>query len=573
MSCQHSSRGKCFLALCLPVLIMGYQSVSAGAEPFFALGVEKHRIEPGEGVHQWLTREAWRYFNSQITGAELDDFIGVWEVDGVYGNPERVTVLDGARDEDRPNKPPLWQGTGGEEFDLESPSMRHFCASAADMYTGYFFLVQYHSCMRQAELIWSDNGADNLMMRSQDADKTTAYYYLGHVAHLLQDMTIPAHTHNDPHGSDLPSLHDAYEQDYVPAHFQEYHYEDERGGEPVLAGRPITIPSSLFEAFQVTVDYTDDYDSNHADGAFAKEGLGACFFPEDYPSALLHRPAEALRTGGGAPSTLTEAGCAVVADDLMYWAMKRTAQFFRYYYKETDTATFSARFRLSGTALSADENAPTPYNGPKNTMLSLAYVSGGREGFPPSGILKSSCTLHHDFKPEGGDWVGDQTAPLPLCAGAVALNAGAGVHKIWVTAENGAGNQAVVAPQYFRAAGFGLVNPPVGGLYEVGQTLRLTARVSGAGENVTYEWQKDGVPLAAADSDTLTVTNLQFADAGEYRCVITDTAKESIITPAALVRVAAPNSVSVSGPILMVSLLLLFALAGAVALRRFPAGA
>ena len=27
----------------------------------------------------------------------------------------------------------------------------------------------------------------------------TAYYYLGHVAHLVADMTVPAHVHNDQH--------------------------------------------------------------------------------------------------------------------------------------------------------------------------------------------------------------------------------------------------------------------------------------------------------------------------------------------------------------------------------------
>jgi len=36
-------------------------------------------------------------------------------------------------------------------------------------------------------------------------DLTSAYEYLGHLTHLLADMSVPAHAHEEPHGDPSPS--------------------------------------------------------------------------------------------------------------------------------------------------------------------------------------------------------------------------------------------------------------------------------------------------------------------------------------------------------------------------------
>ncbi len=531
-------RKRAGLALCTVVFLGAMAAPATELLPGFP-SIEKHRVETGEEVHQWLTREAWRYFSSQIVGAELDNFIGVWGVDGVYIDARQSTVLDGSRDEDKGQKPPLWQGMVDVFFDLDSPSMRHFCASAKDMYKGLFIAKQFDSNMTQAQNIWQDNASDNMLLRHGQADKATVYYYLGHVAHLVQDLTVPAHTHNDPHGSSLVALHDSYEQDYAATHFREYRYDNAVGPQYVLKNTPITIPASLYEAFQQTAEYTDDYDSNHADGEYAKSGLAACFFPDDYPSALLHRPADALRTGGGETSTIPGAKCAIIADDLMYWAIKRTAQLFRFFYREVDTEPFHAEIRLADQDidLSSDETAPTPYWGPRKALLHVSYSTHANTDFPASGIVKDSCVLHYAFKPDGAGWFGEQTIPFPQGAGPIALPTYAGTYRVWVTAENGAGNAAQPVYGYFHAPGFALLQPPTGGRVAYGGTFSLNVKVSGANDQSAYAWQKDDRPIPGADSDTYTVANAGFGDTGRYRCTVTDPAQGSINTPAAAVEV------------------------------------
>ena len=527
--------------LCLSVAVL--PSLASGQAPC-APNLSKHMVETGQEVHQWLTQEAWHYFNSQITGSELGDHIGTWGVDGIFIDTAQTTVLDGARDEDKGYKPPLWQGNAEGLFDLDAPVFRHFCASAKDIYTGYYVGQQYDSNLTQAERIWQTNEADNMVLRYGQSDRTTAYYYLGHVAHLVQDMTIPAHTHNDPHGSNLVSMHESYEQDYAPTHFQEFHFDDTAGLEYILKGRPITIPASLYEAFQQTAEYTDDYDSNHKDGEYVTGGMDACFFPTDYPSSLLHRPSDAIRTGGGAASTMTDASCAVIAQDLMYWAMKRTAQMFRLFYHQVDTETFEGQILLANQnlAVAVEEGAPVPYLGPKNAALRVSYRTPTRNGFPASGVVKASCMVHYNHKPDGGDWTQEQSVSVPEGAGLVTLPTQRGLYRVWVTAENGAGTAATPIHGYFRAPGFGLVQPPVGGKVECTGTLRLNVVVTGAGDDAVYAWERDGQPIAGANSDTLTVSGVGYPDAGHYRCIITDPVEGTIVTPAALVEIVPENS-------------------------------
>ena len=51
------------------------------------------------------------------------------------------------------------------------------------------------SAIRAAERLWGHA----VYHYRQDTDKGRAYYYLGRVAHLLGDMSVPAHVHLDPH--------------------------------------------------------------------------------------------------------------------------------------------------------------------------------------------------------------------------------------------------------------------------------------------------------------------------------------------------------------------------------------
>jgi len=348
------------------------------------------------------------------------------------------------------------------------------------------------------------------------------------------------------------------------------------GGQFILKDTPITIPATLLEAFQQTADYTDDYDSNHADGDYATGGISACYSPDDYPASLLHRPADALRTGGGGSSTIPDEKCAIIADDLMYWAMKRTAQLFRLFYREADPGPFHAeiRFAEQGFALSTDESAPVPYLGPKKALLHVAYSTRAQGDFPPSGIVRNSCTLHYDFKPEGGSWTGEQTKPFPEGAGTISLDTQPGIYRVWVSAENGGGKLAEPFYGYFRAQGFALVLAPKSGAVECKGSLQLSVKVSGTGQGVTYAWYKDGQLIPNADSDKYIVDNVTFGDAGRYTCVVTDPDHGTLVTPAAIVQVVPENRLPAAGPATLFVeagvLLALGMLLAASELRRRP---
>ncbi len=73
----------------------------------------------------------------------------------------------------------------------------------------------------------------------------------------------------------------------------------------------------------------------------------------------------------------------------------------------------------------------------------------------------------------------------------------------------------------------------------VGSPAVLSARVSGFGP-ITYQWRKDGVPLAdggtisGSATATLTIDPVAFADAGSYDVVVTDACTNTTSNPATL---------------------------------------
>ena len=69
----------------------------------------------------------------------------------------------------------------------------------------------------------------------------------------------------------------------------------------------------------------------------------------------------------------------------------------------------------------------------------------------------------------------------------------------------------------------------------------MTFSVSAIGTGtLRYQWRKDGVDLAAATKSTLTLTNVQLANAGLYTVVITDDVGPMISAPASLVVLCEP---------------------------------
>ena len=80
----------------------------------------------------------------------------------------------------------------------------------------------------------------------------------------------------------------------------------------------------------------------------------------------------------------------------------------------------------------------------------------------------------------------------------------------------------------------------------VGDSITFTAIASGTGP-YSYQWYKGANPLSGQTNSTLTLTNLQFADAGTYTAAVTGACGEAVDTSAILI-VHQPPTVQITYP-------------------------
>ncbi|HTR44770.1 MAG TPA: hypothetical protein VMH06_03590 [Thermodesulfovibrionales bacterium] len=148
-------------------------------------------------------------------------------------------------------------------------------------------------------------------------DPIAAYYTLGRVTHLLEDMATPAHVHLDPHIGDESTTGDdsfeeytaekyvypdpfegivALEKDFPPAGLSAVDYTG-------LSDGGFTGEPPLFKLFYSMARSSDDYDSDDADGkvdAGARRGMSVKVSRTDLSAVSLLRsgyPEEALPSG------------------------------------------------------------------------------------------------------------------------------------------------------------------------------------------------------------------------------------------------------------------------------------
>jgi hypothetical protein len=263
-------------------------------------------------VHQWIAAEAFRLFTNHIAGADLAAHLGT--LAGSFDDSDN-TLLEGARDEDVAGENPAPLFSLYKLF----PYTEHFCAGAdgAELDVG---LNSYPAAVSRAQWYW-----DQYARPRYPASKASSFYYLGHVAHLLADMTIPAHTHNDEHIAG-----DSYEGGVATdSFFKQWFAGCTRSGLASLWQQPprADLPD-LRSLFQRTADYTEDYDSDDANGDVANGALPLT--PADYP-ATWHRPDAVSRSGGFSTNEL-----AIIAADLMPFAIRRVADLYRLFYRAVD---------------------------------------------------------------------------------------------------------------------------------------------------------------------------------------------------------------------------------------------
>ncbi len=89
---------------------------------------------------------------------------------------------------------------------------------------------------------------------------------------------------------------------------------------------------------------------------------------------------------------------------------------------------------------------------------------------------------------------------------------------------------------------------PLGADKYAGESHTFSVTASGGAGARHYDWRKDGASLGGPDSATFPLEALAVTDAGEYRCVVTDSGGMPLTSDAAVLRVAEPLFVTAAPP-------------------------
>lgn len=268
-------------------------------------------IQHNPAIHMYLTLKAYAQYASHYEGGELSRFIGAAAGDKPASD-KHDTVVAGAFEEDKAFKNP---------FNEVAPELRHFWHWGGGPNAG---MAGYDSSVNRAQKFfsggfgldaaydtsWSENSGKfrGIQGRGAEAlhragDKATAYWYLGHVAHLVEDMTVPAHALLWPHV--LPGT-EAYEH-YIKDYFGRWN------GVPT---EPVERFDSLYGLFLETAKITTRFDTGSGPGSRGMDGSA---------------DRGARRAGGFTAQELDEEG-----DVLVPLSVRRVAALFLYFYRRID---------------------------------------------------------------------------------------------------------------------------------------------------------------------------------------------------------------------------------------------
>ncbi|MFC1521793.1 hypothetical protein ACFL6Y_05245 [Elusimicrobiota bacterium] len=261
-----------------------------------------HFVDPP--AHQWIAFQA----RATWTTPEIDSYLPPAWSDNV---PEldKYMILYGSRMEDDdfgkdacyPHKtcfPCLGWTDSSTKDAVSHPYCHHYWnttgTSEPDPDAGLYYLgVQWDSSYKRAQVLWDDK----VIPSYKAGNKKDAYYWLGRVAHLLIDTSVPAHTHLDVH-----ILGDSYEG-YVKDHYRAWKGE----GSPTPA-------LTLKELFHSMAEMADDFDSDHKDGEIDKGSRNVC------------------KTG---KCGVSKENCRIIGDVLMPQAMRHTAALYKLFWETT----------------------------------------------------------------------------------------------------------------------------------------------------------------------------------------------------------------------------------------------
>ncbi len=354
-------------------------------------------VQHNPAIHMFLSLKAYAQYSSQFEGGELAKFIGAAAGDKPASD-NHDTVVAGAFEEDKAYKNP---------FNEVAPELRHFWNWGGGAYAG---MAGYDSSVNRSQKFftggfgldgaydknWSENSGKLRGTKGQGAealyragDKAKAYWYLGHAAHLVQDLTVPAHALLWPHV--LPGT-EAYEH-YIRDYFGRW------SGVP---NEPVERFESLYDLFLETAKITTRFDTGSGSGSKGMDGS-------------VDRGSR--RAGGFTEEELNAEG-----DVLVPLAVRRVAALFLYFYKRVDQApprvTLADPIAAPGGLIFLQASAEDEVSGVDRTGYRFHYreltVKGWSAWTPtapetsgPAAEFQAAAGARYEFKAEARDAAGN----------------------------------------------------------------------------------------------------------------------------------------------------------------------
>jgi hypothetical protein len=236
------------------------QSASADDRPSLAPAYD---IEPAP-VHQWMALQAFKKL-STFPGLiqEIQNYLPTdensWYYSGDYHGGSFNPPFGWNLHTNEPFEQPtaliegVWEEDKGEFIpftDLPTRSFVHFWNPEGEFWEGidlsYLGIGVQNSALQAAQ-----ERLGNAVTYYLAGDKTMAYYWLGRTAHLVQDLSVPAHVQLDQHATDQ----DMYEQ-FTASY--ESHYEHTTSNSDNTAIPPFWDPPGSDYPRNTPTDFNDD---------------------------------------------------------------------------------------------------------------------------------------------------------------------------------------------------------------------------------------------------------------------------------------------------------------------------
>ncbi len=178
---------------------------------------------------------------------------------------------------------------------------------------------------------------------------------------------------------------------------------------------------------------------------------------------------------------------------------------------------------LNGTTATATSNAASLsfVGAPTITAqpADLTIASGSTATFAVGAT--GNGTLTYQWQYFGNDLPGETASTLAIPNADASYDTGSFSCRVTNTLGGAAAIANTTAATLHVVSQASITGQPRGGTIFAGENKTFTV-VASAGGTLSYQWQKDGIDIPGATSNTYTITGAAAADAGSYTCILTN---------------------------------------------------